>query len=133
MYAKDFIFHSRKISPSPCIQSISQTSRLAECFSTSMICSMAAVKGYDTETGDSVDSSNAPVIRPGLNQLELLTGIRIYQLSEYCHTVILKIILSAKSDPRQTTKTLTKFSTIASNLLLFVLATLKRTFLLDVM
>ena len=59
------------------IQSISQTGRLAECFSTSMICSTAAVKGHDTETGDSVDSSDAPVIRSRLNQLELLTGIRM--------------------------------------------------------
>ena len=59
------------------IESISQTFRLAECFSTSMICSTLAVKGYDTETGDSVDSSDAPVIRSGLNQLELLTGIRM--------------------------------------------------------
>ena len=104
-------------------------------------------------TGDSVDSSDAPVIRSRLNQLELLTGIRMiirilsYEdhlidssdspviryvpdhlelLSEYCHIVILKIILFAKSDPRQTTQTLTKFSTIASKLLLFVLATLKK-------
>ena len=59
------------------IESISQTGRLAEYFSTSMICSMASVKGYDTETGDSVDSSDAPVIRSELNQLELLTGIRM--------------------------------------------------------
>ena len=59
------------------IQSIPQTGRLAECFSTSMICSTVAVKGYDTETGDSVDSSDAPVIRSRLNQLELLTGIRM--------------------------------------------------------
>ena len=104
-------------------------------------------------TGDSVDSSDAPVIRSGLNQLELLTGVRMmirilsYEdhlidssdspviryvpdhpelLSEYCHIVILKIILFAKSDPRQTTKRLTKISTIASSRLLFVLATLKK-------
>ena len=101
-------------------------------------------------TGDSVDSSDAPVIRSRLNQLELLTGIRMmirilsYEdhlidssdapviryvpdhlelLSEHCHIVILKIILFAKSDPRQT---LTKFTTISSSLLLFVLATLKK-------
>ena len=133
------------------IESISQSGRLAECFSTSMVCStMHGGQGDHTETGDSVDSSDAPVIRSGLNQLELLTGIRMmirilsYEdhlidssdspviryvpdhlelLSEHCHIVILKIILFAKSDPRQT---LTKFTTIASSLLLFVLATLKK-------
>ena len=34
-------------------------------------------RGDHTETGDSVDSSDAPVIRSRLNQLELLTGIRM--------------------------------------------------------
>ena len=142
------------------IESISQTGRLAECFSTSMICgTMHGGQGDHTETGDSVDSSDAPVIRSGLNQLELLTGIRmmirilLYEdnywqqwfsshpicarpsrtvvriLSQYCHIVILNIILFAKCDPRQTTQTLTKFSTIASNRLLFVLATLEKDFL----
>ena len=60
------------------IESISQSARLAKCFSTSMICStMHGGQGDHTETGDSVDSSDAPVIRSGLNQLELLTGIRM--------------------------------------------------------
>ena len=65
-----------------------------------------------------IDSSDAPVIRYVLDHLEFL--------SESGHIVILKIILFAKSDPRQTTKRLTKFSTIASKLLLFVLAALKK-------
>lgn len=68
-----------------------------------------------------IDSSDSPVIRYVPDHLELL--------SEYCHIVILKIILFAKSDPRQTTQTLTKSLTIASSRLLFVLATLEKDFL----
>ena len=129
------------------IESISQTGRM---FFHVYDLRHGSGQGDHTETGDSVDSSDAPVIRSGLNQLELLTGVRMmirilsYEdhlidssdspviryvpdhlelLSEHCHIVILKIILFAKNDPRQT---LTKFTTIASSLLLFVLATLKK-------
>ena len=141
------------------IESISQSARLAKCFPRLWFPSRQRSRDMTLRlaTGDSVDSSDAPVIRSRLNQLELLTGVRMmirilsYEdhlidssdspviryvpdnldlLSEHCHIVIFKIILFAKSDPRQT---LTKFTTIALVSYSLFLPPWKRIFLINVM